>query len=179
MAQQFVEMDWIGNDEFNTFIDEVGTLPTKREEAIKEVTEDDTNNDESDLANLRVEVEHFDLDEYKSTLTKSQRRAYTEISDTLTSGKQLLAAVIGEAGTGKSYLLKGIVENAQNMIHLSARKLATTGAAAHLIGGETLHHFFGMDIYCNTRIEPGTIEYERINRTGIIIIDELPYTTTV
>ncbi len=50
---------------------------------------------------------------------------------------------------------------------------------ALLISGETLHYFFGMDIYCNTRIEPGTIEYERINRTGIIIIDELPYTTTV
>ncbi len=35
--------------------------------------------------------------------------------------------------------------------YLSARKLATTGAAAHLLGGVTLHHFVGMDIYFNTR----------------------------
>ncbi len=97
IAQQFVEMDWIGNNEFNMFIDEVSTLPTKREETVKEVTEDDTSNSENDLDNLRVEEEHFDLDEYKSTLTKSQRRAYTEISDTLTSRKQLLTAVIWEA----------------------------------------------------------------------------------
>ncbi len=28
MAQQFVQMDWIGKDLFNTFIDEVYTLPS-------------------------------------------------------------------------------------------------------------------------------------------------------
>ncbi len=35
-------MDWISNEVFITFIDEVGTLPTSQEENIKEVTEGET-----------------------------------------------------------------------------------------------------------------------------------------
>ena len=66
MAQQFVQMDWIGKDEFNTFIDEVDTLPSNTNEKVQEVTEIDTTIDESDLADLHVKAEqHFDLQDYK------------------------------------------------------------------------------------------------------------------
>ncbi len=148
-------------------------MPSNAYVKVHEVTEKDKIVDESDLANLRVKAElHFHLEDYKETLKDVQKMAHTEISDVLASGKQLLTAVIGEAGIGKSYLLKGIAENATTMLHLCAKKLATTGAAAHLIGGQTLHHFLGMDIYCKSRIEPGTSGYEIINNTDIIVIDE-------
>ena len=79
---------------------------------------------------------------------------------------------MGEAGTGKSYLLKGIMEHATSVLHLNARKLATTGAAAYLIGGETVHHFFKMNIEAKSRLETGSIEYELVSNTNVLIIDE-------
>ncbi len=48
MAQQFVQMDGIGKDEFNTFIVQVDTLPFNTNKKVQEVTEIDTTVDESD-----------------------------------------------------------------------------------------------------------------------------------
>ncbi len=56
MAQQFVQMDWRGKDEFNTFSDEVNTLPSNTNEKVLEVTEIVTTVDESNLANLHVKA---------------------------------------------------------------------------------------------------------------------------
>ena len=55
---------------------------------------------------------------------------------------------------------------------LTAWKLATTGVAAHLIGGETLHHFFQMNIQSRSRSEPGTFEYDMVSNTDLLISDE-------
>ena len=59
-------------------------------------------------------------------------------------------------------------------LHLTTKKLATTGVAAHLIDGETVHHFFKMDINSKSHIESGTTEYEIIRATDILVIDEFP-----
>eukprot|EP00795_Rhopilema_esculentum_P010080 gene10080-18729_t len=147
MAQSLRDMDWISEDEFNTFIDEVTTA--HRADALEDEEEDtdaDFNLDHADLGNLRVNDNRIDLPEFEQTLSLSQRLAYYFITQFLSTGKQLLTTIVGEAGTGKSYLLKGIMEHATNVLHLNARKLATTGAAAYLIGGETVHHFFKMNI---------------------------------
>ena len=185
MAQSLKDMEWIGQDEFNMFIDEVETVHNANTECQKEVL--DANVDEgeqADLANLAMNINRIDLEEFQSTLTPSQQQAYQYITQSLSTGKQVLTALIGEAGTGKIYLLKGIVEHAVSVLHLTARKLSTTGVAAHLIGGETLHHFLQMDIHCKSRLERGTIEYDIINNTDLIIIDEFsllekrPFLTT-
>ncbi|XP_065058005.1 uncharacterized protein LOC135685854 isoform X1 [Rhopilema esculentum] len=173
MAQSLRDMDWIGEDEFNTFIDEVTTA--HRADAVEdeeEVTDADFNPDHADLGNLRVNDNRIDLPEFEQTLSPSQRLAYDYITQFLSTGKQLLTAIVGEAGTGKSYLLKGIMEHATSVLHLNARKLATTGAAAYLIGGETVHHFFKMNIEAKSRLETGTIEYELVSNTNVLIIDE-------
>ena len=173
MAQSLLDMNWIGEDEFNVFIDEVAAIRTANEpEDAQEVTDADFNPEHADLADIKMNSNHVDLAKFEEILSPSQKQAYDFITQSLTSGNQLLTAIIGEAGTGKSYLLKGIMEHATTVLHLSGRILATTGAAAYLIGGETVHHFFQMNIESKSRLETGTIEYELVSNTNLIIIDE-------
>ena len=173
MAHQLREMDWIGQDEFNTFIEEATTIQhNNANDEQREVTEADIETEEADMANLMIEHDTVNLDQYVSTFSETQRQAFNYITQSLSSGQQVLTAIIGEAGTGKSYLLKGIVEHATQILHMSTKKLATTGVAAHLIGGETLHHFFGMGIDAKSWLENGTIEYDMVNAADLIIIDE-------
>ena len=49
--------------------------------------------------------------------------------------------ITGKAGTGKSYVINKIVEELTNK-GKNVVKLATTGSAAVLIEGQTLHSFF-------------------------------------
>ena len=50
--------------------------------------------------------------------------------------------------------------------------LATTGVAAFLINGYTVHHFLKLEIDCNSYLEFGTSEYLLIQQVDIIVIDE-------
>ena len=177
MAQQLVDANWIGEDEFNNFIDEVSTIQRSNMQNTEqlELEDVDIEHDEADLGALALgEREEIDINEYLSSFSQSQRAAFHHITGSLSSGKQVLTSIIGKAGTGKSYLLKAIVEYANVALHMSTKKLATTGVAAHLIDGETVHHFFKMDINSKSHIESGTTEYEIIRATDILVIDEFP-----
>ena len=69
MAQSLRDMDWIGEDEFNRFIDEVTTA--HRADAVEdeeEVTDADFNPDHADLGNLRVNGNRIDLAEFECHL---------------------------------------------------------------------------------------------------------------
>ena len=88
------------------------------------------------------------------TFTDSQARAYRWIERQLTAGKQIRVAIVGPAGTGKSYLLHGLIELLKSK-QLVVMKLAPSGVTAHLIGGTMLHNFFGLDIDCNSSLESG------------------------
>ncbi len=48
------------------------------------------------------------------TFTESQSRAFHWVESQLEGGKQVCAAIVGPAGTGKSYLLKGLIELARS-----------------------------------------------------------------
>ena len=48
-----------------------------------------------------------DLTSIVSTFTESQSRAFRWVESQLADGKQIRAAIVGPAGTGKSYLLRG------------------------------------------------------------------------
>lgn len=86
--------------------------------------------------------------------------------------------ITGEAGTGKSTLLRRIVEELQNKKALAV--LAPTGVAAENVKASTIHHFFDFkpflylpghknkDIY---QLSPGGIAV--VKRLELLIIDEI------
>ena len=112
-----------------------------------------------------------DLNSIVSTFTESQTKAYGWIESQLTAGKQIRVAIVGPAGTGKSYLLRGLIELLKSK-QLVVMKFAPSGVAAHLIGGTTLHNFFGLDIDCNSSLENGTIQVAKLRKTNVLVIDE-------
>ena len=80
--------------------------------------------------------------------------------------KQLQVAIVGPAGTGKSYLLRGLIQLCKNKL-LIISKLTPSGVAAHLIGG-TIHNFFSLDVDCNSSLENGTIEIACLHKTDVL-----------
>ena len=50
--------------------------------------------------------------------------------------------------------------------------LATSGSAAYLLGGSTIHRFFRLDIEMKSRLELGTIDCSAVANTDVIIVDE-------
>ncbi len=85
--------------------------------------------------------------------------------------------IIGPGGTGKSYLLKQIVEKAR-MSEKKCEATAATGVAAVNINGSTLHHFFGVGLckgtikYITGKVKRNSEAMIRITTTDILIIDE-------
>ena len=78
----------------------------------------------------------------------------------INQNKRVHAAIVGPAGTGKSYLLKGLIELAESK-GLAVTKVAPSGVAAHLIGGTTLHNLFSLD----TELENGTVQVTKLRKT--------------
>ena len=105
------------------------------------------------------------------TFTESQLRAYRWIENEFNANRHVFAAIVGTAGTGKSYLLTGLIELAKSK-ELVVTKLAPSGVADHLIGGTTIHNFFSLDINCNSSLENGTVQVTKVKKTDIFVIDE-------
>ena len=80
-----------------------------------------------------------DLNNKLKTLNNDQSDVMNYIKKNL--GNQMLIFLSGEGGCGKTYLLN-IINNIMTMNGLTVRKLATTGYAATLIDGQTVHGFF-------------------------------------
>ncbi|KAJ3565753.1 hypothetical protein NP233_g7437 [Leucocoprinus birnbaumii] len=86
-------------------------------------------------------------------LNEDQRRAHDIIEDNLlaklngTSPPQLLMCCFGEGGTGKTTLINAVTRTYQEHgAEAMLAKTATSGVAATLIGGETLHSWLGAPI---------------------------------
>lgn len=85
--------------------------------------------------------------------------------------------VLGSAGTGKSFLLKRLIETSNKNLQV----LSFTGLAALQVGGRTIHSFFGFDLGFQKRshvLVTGT-DQQRENRKSVfrsleaILIDEV------
>ena len=78
------------------------------------VTDQMLNDPSSDVGDFLPTASGIDLNIFINTFTKSQLRAYRWVDDQFNSNKQVRAAIVGPAGTGKSYLLKGFIELAKS-----------------------------------------------------------------
>jgi len=95
-------------------------------------------------------------------LTKSQAEAL----EILNSGQNVF--LTGEAGTGKSFVIREFMKNSDKNILLCA----STGIAAIQIGGETLHRVFKIPVRplsCGEKGYPTDV----VKNTDILIIDEI------
>ena len=96
MAQSLKDMQWIGEDELNLFIDEVETMHNANNEQQQDVLDANIDcEDHADIANLAMDGNHIDLEEFKSTLSPSQQKTYDFNMQALSTGRQVHTAIIG------------------------------------------------------------------------------------
>ncbi len=107
-------------------------------------------------------------------LTASQ----DQVIDLVTEGQNVF--LTGQAGTGKSYVLKHLLKKAIHELYLQHGLTATTGAAAVLIEGQTLHSFLGIGLgkksatelaFYTRKRKPDV--YTRLRTLQLLVIDEV------
>ena len=127
-------------------------------------------------------------------LNTEQRRVHNIVEDNLLchlAGRkppQLLMIVQGQGGTGKSLVIKTISDTfAEHNASSALAKTATSGVAASLIGGQTLHSWAGLGIRTPNSSDwlsnatPLTAARRKRNIPGVktLIIDEYSMLTKV
>ena len=147
------ETEDLGDDDDETFKDDETTSPSDVENFIKETKAAAKKN----LSN-RHPVENISDDEYLikiNSLNSEQRRIFNDIVERfndMTDCDPFYLYIGGEAGTGKSYLLRLLKQAANRIPKMSGKELdkpqsltiAPTGVAAYLIGGSTIESALGM-----------------------------------
>ena len=116
------------------------------------------------------------VSEYLDCFTPSQRKAFEWITSRWDAGKQVCILLTGGAGVGKSYLLKALTSACLER-KMVFKKTGTTGIAAYLIGGSTLHSFLRMNYDCESSIEKGDWDALALRNTNVIFIDEVSMLT--
>ena len=119
---------------------------------------------------LKILQDKQDLESKIGQLTPTQSIVFKYISEHVS--EQILAFVTGPGGTGKSFLLQTIVlffESAACMVEV----LATSGSAAQLVGGQTIHSFFKLTPQLEKNFSYRDQTWSAISSTDVIIIDEV------
>ena len=100
------------------------------------------------VSRCKILAEKQDFDSRVSKMTNDQKKVFDFVSERLDG--QVLAFVSGPRGTGKSFLLHSLMMKME-LSALIVEVLATSGNAAVLVGGQTIHSFFkiGIDLNCN------------------------------
>ena len=110
-----------------------------------------------------------DLKTRISKLTNDQKKVFNHIEANI--GKQKLLFITGSGGVGKSYLLHTIVhflEFSGEIVQVTA----TSGSAAKLIYGQTLHSFLSLDCDLKAAINYQDQTWRSIASPDTIICDE-------
>ena len=170
LAQLYVENGFLQADEADEFLCSIPVIGEMNESECT-VSDQMLSDPASDTGDLLKYESADSLPSLVDSFTESQLRAFRWIEANFENHRQVCAAVVGPAGTGKSYLLKGIIELAKSQ-KLVVTKLAPSGVAAHLIGDTTIHNFFALDINCNSSLENGTLQVAKLRKTDVLVIDE-------
>ena len=169
LVQLFVDHDFLSASEGDSFMADI-PLGAQADEEEAEVTDTLLTDPGSDYGTLLPSAKQS-LQSYAATFTPSQQAAFQWLTDKLQSGDKLSAAIIGPAGTGKSYVLNAVVTYCRKNV-LVVAKLAPSGIAAHLIEGVTIHCFFNLDIELNCNLEHGTAQTTALRKTDVLLVDE-------
>jgi len=109
----------------------------------------------------------------KGKLTASQARVLAHVTEHLARREQILGAVTGPGGTGKSFLISIIEAVATLESQLNVVLLAPAGSPAFQLKGQTVHSFLKLDIHLKCRLVAGTEAAEEVRLGDLFIIDEM------
>ncbi|KAI0793101.1 hypothetical protein BC629DRAFT_1287276, partial [Irpex lacteus] len=114
----------------------------------------------------------------KYTLNKEQTRAFRIIANhaTVENSSQLKMYLGGMAGTGKSQVIKSLIEFFSQRSELHRFMcMAPTGSAASLIGGSTYHSILGINPYREKNDNLGSMSdvQNNLKNVNYIFIDEV------
>jgi hypothetical protein len=121
-------VDW-GTDRLRLNLDKI---------SVKSVMDNWLTNAKLDTTLPPETIDHIEVE----NLNANQRRVYETVRQALITGEQKLIDVSGAAGTGKSHVIKAVVQYANKEVGLNGvvRVTAPTGSAASLLpGGRTIH----------------------------------------
>ena len=171
LAQLYIEHAFLSEDEAETFLTDIPVLG-ERDEPEATVSNQMLRDPQSDMGNLvnfaTNPDKQYGRNMYSLNLNSEPIDGLRMSSK---ENRQVFAAIVGPAGTGKSYLLTGLIELVKSK-GLLVSKQAPSGVAANLIGGTTIHNFFSLDTDCNSGLENGTIQVTKVKKTDILVIDE-------
>jgi hypothetical protein len=106
-------------------------------------------------------------------------QAHLDLPQNLQEDFPFKIACLGGAGVGKSWIIRRVARMFENA-GKNCLVTATTGAAAHLIGGQTLHSAFSIPFYKEANYEelamqsvPSPKLVEKLQNLDLLIIDEV------
>ena len=157
--------------------DEEETIPTEFTEtheeidvdfSIEQVSIEDVEEERDRINRLREDII------CKKTLYEKQQQVFEMVTDNIIKRhfkektEQLIGYVGGEGGTGKSQVIKAIVEFMEQMkVKHTLRLCAPTGTAAKQIGGNTTSTLFGFSSNKSTKLQ------RKLEKVDTIILDEV------
>ena len=124
---------------------------------------------------LNEELDNF-LINYNSDhfFSRSQKRAINYLLKNLFSKSKNCFYITGNAGTGKSFLLRQLVILLENVLNLNVLVCASTGTAAKNINRTTVHRAFWINPTNVASIRlPGSMNFQSLKKRDVVIIDEI------
>ena len=124
---------------------------------------------------LNEDLDNF-LINYKSEefFSRSQKRTINYLLKNLFSKNKNCFYITGNAGTGKSFLLRQLVYLFENVLNLNVLVCASTGTAAKNINGTTVHRAFSINPTNVASIwMPGSMNFQSLKKRDVVIIDEI------
>ena len=115
LAQLYIDHGFLTQNEADLFLADIPVLGEyDKQEAT--VTDQMLADPDCGMGNLVTTPVIESLDNLISTFTPSQKRAFEWFQGQLELGKPLQVAIVGPAGTGKSYLLRGLIQLCKNKL---------------------------------------------------------------
>ena len=131
--QYFAQNDWLDPDYGNEYLASLMDDEQNRQDAIYQFDEENCGQEDITFGDLLPAPKSNNLELYLQQMNHDQTRAYHHCTNLISfknneHNNQCLTTIFGHAGTGKSFLLKALVQFAQSM-NLTIAVMAPTGIA--------------------------------------------------